>query len=126
MTELFYAGLIIEITGIIGIGIGIFDLLSKKKKPRGFGNLTVHFKVKDVLAYNKDVGKLWIAVGALICLDGVLLLFDNPESRSVFVALAAVAVYTLASVYYVMVIEKKHILKPDEEELWKDVKKKQQ
>ena len=123
MTELFYAGLIIEITGIIGIGIGIFDLLSKKEKPRGFGNLTVHFKVKDVLSYNHAVGKLWLVVGILICLDGALLLLKDPEKLSVFVALSAVAIYTIASIYYVMVIEKKYSVKPSEKELWKDVKK---
>lgn len=44
MNELSYAGIIVIITGIIGICIGIFDLVSKKEKPRGFGNLTVHFK----------------------------------------------------------------------------------
>ena len=56
MNELFYAGIIVIITGIVGICIGIFDLVSKKEKPRGFGNLTVHFKVKDVIAYNHAVG----------------------------------------------------------------------
>lgn len=108
MNELFYAGIIVIITGIVGICIGIFDLVSKKEKPRGFGNLTVHFKVKDVIAYNHAVGKLWLITGLLICLDGALLLLPDPETRSVFVALTALAIYTISSVCYVMIIEKKY------------------
>lgn len=109
MIDVYYAGIVIEITGLIGICIGIFDLLSRKEKPRGYGNLKVRFKVKDILPYNHAVGKLWLTTGILVCLDGgLLLILPHPENYASYVAIAALILYILGSVYYVLVIEQKY------------------
>lgn len=124
MTELYYAGLIIEITGFVGIAIGLFECLTHSKTAFGYGRYKAPFKPIDVRAYNKAVGKLWLVTGTLVCLDGLLLLTENPEKKSVFVALSIVAIYTLGAIYYVLVIQTKHSVDPKDRDLWKDVKKK--
>ena len=75
---------------------GIFAAHSKKEKAFGFWANAKMFPVKDVRAYNRSVGKLWIVFGgknspyAVLSVLGIMI-----------EAIAAMAVY-------VMVIEKKY------------------
>ncbi len=108
MKNLFTAGLIIIATGIVGIAIGIYDCLTTKNKAYGFGNRKPFVQVQDIRSFNRAVGKLWIVIGLLICLDGAILLLPNPESKAYLVAFSAIFLYVCGSIYYVMVIENKY------------------
>ncbi len=121
MENLYYAAWIIIATGIIGIGIGIFDILSKPTKARGFGTKTSFAKVTNIKEFNQKVGILWIIVGILIMLDGSILLFNDPEEKTLLVGILAVLIYTIASIVYVIGIEGKYRVE-DRQKTWKEVK----
>lgn len=121
MTELSYAAILVELTGIVSVFLGVYIQLSKKDIAYGFGSSRAPFEVTDRKAYNKEVGMLWLYCGIAVCLLGVLLMVAG-DGIAIFVALAAVAVYVAGSARYVLTITKKYRKVKDHDELWKDVK----
>lgn len=121
MTELSYAAVLIELTGIVSAGLGIFCRTSKRQTAWGYGSIRAPFEVTDLKAYNRAVGGIWLTTGILTCLLGILLIFLG-SGYAVFVALAAIAVYTGGSAYYVLSVTKRFRRRKSHEELWKDVR----
>lgn len=103
------AFLLWSLFGAAFIILGIYDLRSKKASAFGFWANADVFPVKDVSAYNKALGKLWIVFGIVFILLGTPFLFMKHNALSLILpllgsmgeAIAAMAVYTT-------VIEKKY------------------
>ena len=122
MTELSYAAILVELTGLVSLFLGFYILHSKQDIAYSFGSARAPFEVNDLKAYNKEVGMLWLTCGIAVCLLGLLLVLFG-DGIAIFVALAAVAVYVAGSARYVLTITKKYRKYKDHDELWKDVKK---
>lgn len=124
MTELSFAAILVELTGLISAGLGIFCRTSRRNTAWGFGSIRAPFEVTDLKAYNRAVGNIWLACGIITCLlGGLLVLFGS--GPAVFVAIAAFAAYTGGSAYYVLSVTPKYRKRKSHEELWKDAEKKQ-
>lgn len=94
------------VVGVAIIGIGIWDLFSKKAV--GFWANADTLPVKDVKGYNRATGRLFMAYGAIFILLGLPLLGGQ---NSPFILLTAVGVMfeTIATMaIYTLVIEKKY------------------
>lgn len=120
MTELSYAAILVELTGLVSVFLGIYILLSKKDIAYGFGTARAAFEVTDRKGYNKEVGLLWLYCGISVCLLGLLLILFG-DDIAIFVAIASIGVYFAGSARYVLTITKKYRKVKDHEELWKDV-----
>ncbi len=121
MTELSYAAILVELTGLVSLFLGIYIQHSKKDIAYGFGTARAAFEVTDQKAYNKEVGMLWLYCGIAVCLLGLLLVIFG-DRLAIFVAIAAIAVYVAGSARYVLTITKKYRKVKDYDELWKDVR----
>ena len=96
------------IIGVALIGLGIYSYLSKKEVPFGFWANAETFPVKDVPAYNRAVGKLWLVYGIVFILLGTPLLSGQNSALIIFSILGMMAEAIAAMVIYVTVIETKY------------------
>ena len=85
MTELSYAAILVELTGLVSLFLGFYILHSKKDIAYGFGSARAPFEVNDLKAYNKEVGMLWLTCGIAVCLLGLLLVLFG-DGIAIFVA----------------------------------------
>ena len=102
------AFIIWAICGLFFVGMGIFDLFSKKEKPFGFWANAETLQIENVKAYNRALGILWIVYGVLFILLG-LPLFAGQNSPYILLSILGVMFLSIgAMVVYVTVIEKKY------------------
>lgn len=102
------AFIIWSIVGIVFIGMGIYDMCSKKEKPFGFWANAETLPVEDVRGYNKALGKLWCAFGVGFILIGLPLLLGQNSPWVIISILGAMAETIITMAVYVTVIEKKY------------------
>lgn len=91
--------------GLMLAGIGVHAFFAKK--PQHFWANAPMIEVNDVKKYNRAVGKLFIAFGAVFALCGVPLLMEN----ELWILLSMLLVMPLVigmMVIYTAVIEKKY------------------
>lgn len=60
------AFIIWAVGGAFFIGMGIYDFFSKKQKPFGFWANAETLEIKDVKAYNRALGILWMVYVTVI------------------------------------------------------------
>ncbi len=77
-----------------------------KKKPMGFWANAEQFEVTDVKAYNKAVGGLFIAFGAVVAASGIPLLFENKTFILLSVLGMMIAVIAMMAVYMIIITPK--------------------
>lgn len=94
--------------GIIFVGMGIYDMCSKKEQPFGFWANAKTLPMQDVRGYNKALGKLWCAFGIGFILIGLPLLSDRNSALVMIPILGAMAEAIITMAVYVTVIEKKY------------------
>lgn len=97
------------ICGLLFVGIGIYDYMSKKQV--GFwANFDVP-EVEDVIGFNKAVGRLFITYGVVFILIGIPLIpsIFYKNVLLVFIPIIGTVFETIwLMVYFVMKIEKKY------------------
>ena len=81
--------------GIVFIAMGVYDYHAKTTRPFGFWSNVKIPEVKDVKAYNKALGKLFIVFGVIFILLGIPLLAGQ---NSPWIILSIVGVMVLAIV----------------------------
>lgn len=95
---------------LIGAGFviwGIAVLFAKKEKPFGFWANAEVFPVKDVRAYNKALGKLFIVFGIIFMLLGIPF-WEGNSAGMVFTILGTMFLSIFMMVIYVTRIERKY------------------
>lgn len=102
------AFIIWEMMGAAVILWGIYTMHSKKTKPFGFWANAKVFEVKDVRAYNKALGKLWIVFGIILTLLGAPLLSGQNSAYLIITILGTMLSAIFTMVVYVTKIESKH------------------
>lgn len=102
------AFIIWAVVGIAFIGLGIYDMCSKKEQPFGFWANAKTLPVEDVRGYNKALGKLWCAFGIGFILIGLPLLSGQNSALVIIPMLGAMAETIVTMAVYVTVIEKKY------------------
>lgn len=99
------------IWGILGcffIGMGMYDMLSKKEVPFGFWANAETLPMENVKAYNRALGLLWIVYGVVFILLGIPLL-QGQNSAGILITLLGTMFEAIAAMaVYVVVIEKKY------------------
>lgn len=99
------------IWGIFGcffIGMGMYDMLSKKEVPFGFWANAETLPMENVKAYNRALGLLWIVYGVVFILLGIPLL-QGQNSAGILITLLGTMFEAIAAMaVYVVVIEKKY------------------
>ena len=88
--------------GIAFIGLGIYDLASKKTLAFGFWANANPPQIDNVKAYNRALGKLWCIFGIVFILFGIPLLKGQNSSYILisvvgvtFESIIAMSVYTI-------------------------------
>ena len=113
------------ICGLLFVGIGIYDYMSKKQV--GFwANFDVP-EVEDVIGFNKAVGKLFITYGVVFILIGIPLIpsIFYKNMLLVFIPIIGTVFETIwLMVYFVMKIEKEYYPKKVYKKIEKKRKKK--
>lgn len=90
------------------IGLGIYNILSKRDKPAGFWANAKTLPMEDVSGYNKAVGKMWCVFGGVLILLGLPLL-DGQNSPWIMISILGVMAESIvAMAVYTTVIEKKY------------------
>ena len=102
------AFIIWAICGLFFVGMGIFDLFSKKEKTFGFWANAETLQIENVKAYNRALGILWIVYGVLFILLGLPLFAGQNSPYILLSILGAMFLSIGAMVVYVTVIEKKY------------------
>ncbi len=108
MGELMLAFIIWAVLGLAFVGLGIYDILSKKEVAFGFWANAKTFEVKDVKAYNKALGILWIVFGVVFILIGLPMLGGTNSAGIIITILGTMFEVIAAMVIYITVIEKKY------------------
>ena len=94
--------------GIGIIGLGLYDYFAKSARPFGFWANAEVFEVKDVKAYNKALGKLFMIYGSVFILLGLPLLAGQNNVWLIFTMLGVAFISIVAMAVYVTVIEPKY------------------
>ena len=102
------AFIIWELMGVAFFGYGIYAICSKKTRAFGFWANAKTFPVNDVKAYNRAVGKLFLAIGAGFLLLGFPLLGGQNTPYALISVLGAMIESIVAMAFYVLCIEKKY------------------
>ena len=102
------AFLIEALFGVVFIFLGIYAFCSKREAAFGFWANAEMFPVKDVKAYNRAVGKLWMVFGAVFILLGLPLLGGQNSPYAVISILGIMLEAIAAMAVYVTVIERKY------------------
>lgn len=93
---------------VVLVALGIYAFFSKRTMPFGFWANAEVFKVKDVRAYNRAVGKLWCVFGFVFALLGLPLLTGQNSPYIILSIMGCMVEAIGAMVVYVTVIEKKY------------------
>ena len=90
------------VMGLFFIGMGIYDYHAKTTRPFSFWSNVKVTEIKNVQAYNKALGKLFIAFGIAFIILGLPLLAGQNSPWIIFsivgvmiLAIASMAVYTV-------------------------------
>ncbi len=97
-----------ELFGVVFFGYGIYAICSKKERAFGFWANAEVFPVKDVKAYNRAVGKLFMAIGVGIAILGFPLLGGQNTPYVILSVLGVMLEAIAAMAFYVVIIEKKY------------------
>lgn len=96
------AFIIWAILGLVFIGMGIYDCRAKSARPFGFWSNVKVADIKNVQAYNKALGKLFIVFGVVFIILGLPLLAGQNSPWIIFsmvgvmiLAITSMAVYTV-------------------------------
>jgi hypothetical protein len=100
---------------------GLLEYRSHSDEPFGFPMTATGFKVRDVRAWNRRVAALWLIAG--VCLLADTFIFKLTK-KYLLCALLVILIFTLVTLYYLKKLIPSYMVLPDDEELWKDVKKK--
>lgn len=102
------AFIIWAIMGAGFIGLGIYNIVSKRNTASGFWANAKTLPMEDIQAYNKAVGKLWCVFGVVLILLGVPLLAGQ-NSPLIIISILGIMIETIVTmVVYTTVIEKKY------------------
>ena len=94
--------------GLLFVGIGIYDCLAKSARPFGFWSNVKVGEIKDVQAYNKALGKLFIFFGITFSLLGLPLLAGQ-NSAWIILSMAGTMILTIVTMaVYTIAIEGKY------------------
>ncbi len=108
MEGMMLAFIIWGILGCFFIGMGMYDMLSKKEVPFGFWANAETLPMENVKAYNRALGLLWIVYGVVFILLGIPLL-QGQNSAGILITLLGTMFEAIAAMaVYVVVIEKKY------------------
>lgn len=113
MEERVIAFIVWTIIGVLFIGIGIYELNSKKAKPFGFWANAEVVSIEDVKGYNRALGILWCVYGAAFTLIGVPLLNEQSTGLIIIPVLGAMFISIVAMVVYTVGIEPRYRKKKD-------------
>ncbi len=102
------AFMIWETIGALIVLGGIYTMHSKRTRPFGFWANAEVFDVKDVKAYNKALGKLWIVFGMIFALLGMPFLAGQNSGYVVATILGTMVLAIFTMVVYVTKIESKY------------------
>ena len=102
------AFIIRAILGVLFIGMGIYDMTSKKAKPFGFWANAEVAPIEDVKGYNRALGRLWCVYGTLFILIGLPLLKGQDAGLLIMTMLGTMFLSIGAMVTYVVGIEPKY------------------
>ena len=100
------AFMIWAVLGLIFMGIGIFDYVSKK--PAGFWANAKTVPINDVKAYNRAVGKLFFCFGVIFILLGLPLLLSKQNSPVILFSVIGVMFEVIGMMIVYMKIEAKY------------------
>lgn len=107
MTEDKILGFVLwSFVGLIIIGLGVAAFFAKKEV--GFWSNVRPLPMKDVKAYNRAVGKLFIVYGAVTILLGLPILGSSPGVGVIISILGAMLETIVAMAVYTLVIQPKH------------------
>ena len=108
MTEMEMAFLIWSIVGVIFATYGFYVSILKKDKAVGFWANAEMFTVTDIKAYNRALGKLFIAFGIVFVVLGIPLLQGQNSPAIILTAFGVMFEVVVTMGIYVFVIEKKY------------------
>lgn len=96
------------IAGVAFVGIGIYEMTSKKEKPFGFWANADTVSIEDVKGYNRALGILWCVYGVLFTLIGLPLLMGQNAGLIIVTMLGTMFISIAAMIVYVVCIEQKY------------------
>ena len=108
MGENLIAFIIWVIFGLFFVGMGVYNIFSKRSSPAGFWANVKTFPVKEVRSYNRAMGKLWIAYGIVFALFGLPFLFGDRSSYLLLTVLGVMLESIITMIIYVLCIETKY------------------
>lgn len=108
MKETMIAFMIWAVISCVFIGMGLYDIFSKKEVPFGFWANAKTLPMEDVKGYNRAVGILWIVYGVALMLLGLPLLQGQNSAGILISVLGTMLISIVAMAVYVVVIEKKY------------------
>lgn len=108
MTEMQQAFIVWIVIGIVFTLYGLIVMFSKKEKPLGFWANTQMFAVKDVKAYNRAIGKLFVAFGIVFSILGLPLLQGEESGLVIISSIGTMIASIVTMIIYVTVIESKY------------------
>lgn len=109
------------IAGFLCLLTGLLEYRSHRKEPYGYPAVSVGFQVRDVTAWNHRIAYLWLFDGAELLIIALLLKLTG---SGLLAALLVIAVFTGSFIYYLKKLVPAWMVIPDDDTLWKDVKKK--
>ena len=110
MGEGLIAFIVWTIMGVLFIGMGIYDMNSKKEKPFGFWANAKVGPIEDLKGYNRALGILWCVYGILFILIGLpLLILDEKNSGLIIIPVVGAMLISIgAMIVYSVGIESKY------------------
>lgn len=96
------------LTGTVFVGVGLYAFFAQKEVAFGFWANAKAFPVKNVKAYNRAVGKLWIVFGIVFVCLGIPLLKGQNTPFIVISILGTLMEVIVVMVIYTVVIERKY------------------
>ena len=108
MEENIIAFMIWIMVGVFFIGMGIYDLNSRKEKPFGFWANAEIAPVEDVKGYNRALGILWCVYGVMFIFIGFPLLAGENSGLIILSVLGTMLLSIAAMIVYTIGIEPKY------------------
>ena len=96
------------VMGLVFIGMGIYDYHVKSARPFGFWSNVKVVEVRDVQAYNKALGKLFIAFGIVFIILGLPLLTGQNSPWIIFSMVGVMVLAIISMAVYTVGIEGKY------------------
>ena len=103
--------LIWSLVSLMFIIMGILCFCSKNEKPFAFWANVEVFKVNNIKAYNRALGKLWLAFGIALELLGIPLLSGQNSPLVIVSVIGTAFLCIILMVVYITVIEPKYRIK---------------